>query len=145
MFSFHWKQLVNLNNPGARTTIFDESATYLNGWFRDYLWFYSADLIRGYDPLGSNDLSVWAWTFLLAHLCWAVSFMFLISWRGYWQELIDSIVYLHLKTPFLSAFWTPSFSSPVALSIVQARFIGLSHFSVGYILTYAAFLIASSE
>jgi photosystem I P700 chlorophyll a apoprotein A2 len=28
---------------------------------------------------------------------------------------------------------------PVALSIVQARLVGLVHFSVGYILTYAAF------
>ena len=94
---------------------------------------------------GSNDLGIWAWTFLLAHLCWAVSFKFLISWCGYWQELIDSVIYLHLKTLFLSISWTPSFSSPIALSIVQARFIGSSHLSVGYILTYAAFLIISSE
>jgi len=154
LFNFHWHQLVSYSvSPttalpsGGLSNISSSisSASTLNGWFRDYLWFNSSSLIRGYDPSGSNDLGVWAWTFLLAHLCWAVSFMFLISWRGYWQELIDSIVYLHLKTPFLSAFWTPSFSSPVALSIVQARFIGLSHFSVGYILTYAAFLIASSE
>ncbi|NEQ83156.1 MAG: hypothetical protein F6K26_23970, partial [Moorea sp. SIO2I5] len=33
---------------------------------------------------------------------------------------------------------------PVALSIVQARLVGLTHFTVGYILTYAAFLIAST-
>jgi photosystem I P700 chlorophyll a apoprotein A2 len=33
----------------------------------------------------------------------------------------------------------------VALSIVQARLVGLVHFSVGYILTYAAFLIASTS
>ena len=33
---------------------------------------------------------------------------------------------------------------PVALSIVQARLVGLTHFAVGYILTYAAFLIAST-
>ena len=34
---------------------------------------------------------------------------------------------------------------PVALSIVQARLVGLSHFSVGFVLTYAAFLIASTS
>jgi hypothetical protein len=33
----------------------------------------------------------------------------------------------------------------VALSIVQARVVGLAHFSVGYIFTYAAFLIASTS
>jgi photosystem I P700 chlorophyll a apoprotein A2 len=30
------------------------------------------------------------------------------------------------------------------LSIVQARLVGLVHFSVGYIFTYAAFLIAAT-
>jgi photosystem I P700 chlorophyll a apoprotein A2 len=34
---------------------------------------------------------------------------------------------------------------PVALSIVQARLVGLTHFAVGYIFTYAAFLIASTS
>ena len=154
LFNFHWHQLIlysvssttalssnNLSNISSNIS----SASILNGWFRDYLWFNLSSLIRGYDLFGSNDLGIWAWTFLLAHLCWAVSFMFLISWRSHWQELIDSVTYLHLKTLFLSISWTPSFSSPIALSIVQARFIGSSHLSVGYILTYAAFLIISSE
>ena len=30
---------------------------------------------------------------------------------------------------------------PVALSIVQARLVGLAHFTIGYIFTYAPFLI----
>jgi len=34
---------------------------------------------------------------------------------------------------------------PVALSIVQARLVGLVHFAVGYILTYASFVIASTS
>jgi hypothetical protein len=25
------------------------------------------------------------------HLVWATGFMFLISWRGYWQELIETL------------------------------------------------------
>ena len=34
---------------------------------------------------------------------------------------------------------------PVALSIVQARLVGLAHFAAGYVFTYAAFLIASTS
>jgi heme/copper-type cytochrome/quinol oxidase subunit 3 len=33
---------------------------------------------------------------------------------------------------------------PIALSIVQARLVGLAHFAVGYIFTYAPFVIAST-
>ena len=50
-----------------------------------------------------NNLSVWAWMFLFGHLVWATGFMFLISWRGYWQELIETIVWAHERTP-LSEF-----------------------------------------
>jgi photosystem I P700 chlorophyll a apoprotein A2 len=140
IFYFHWKHLT-LNTAFQ----FDESSTYLNGWFRDYLWFNSASLIRGYDALGANDLSVWAWTFLGAHLCWATGFMFLISWRGYWQELIDIILYMHLKTPILYDLFSGGVYTPVALSIVQARFIGLLHFSVGFVFTYAAFVVGATS
>jgi photosystem I P700 chlorophyll a apoprotein A2 len=142
MFYFHWKHLTLWSNS---TSAFDEASTYLNGWFRDYLWFNSASLIRGYDAFGANDLSVWAWLFLAAHLCWATGFMFLISWRGYWQELIDIILYMHLKTPVLYDLWNGGVYTPAALSIVQARFIGLVHFSAGFILTYAAFISGATS
>ena len=33
---------------------------------------------------------------------------------------------------------------PVALSIVQARLVGLAHFTVGFIFTFAPFVIAST-
>jgi len=139
VFYFHWKHLTY-----HTTSIFDESSTYLNGWFRDYLWLNSAALIRGYDALGANDLSVWGWIFLGAHLCWATGFMFLISWRGYWQELIDIIIYMHLKTPILYDLWTANIYTPIALSIVQARFIGVVHFAVGLIFTYSSFVIGAT-
>lgn len=142
MFFFHWKHLLYWQSLSLK---FEENSTFLNGWFRDYLWFNSAALIRGYDPTGANDLSVLAWAFLAAHLCWAVGFMFLISWRGYWQELIDSILFMHLKTPFVFSLWRGNSYTPIALSIVQARFIGLFHFSVGLILTYAAFVLGSTS
>ena len=138
-FYWHWKHLGVWTGNFAQ---FNENSTYLMGWFRDYLWANSAQLINGYNPYGVNNLSVWAWMFLFGHLVWATGFMFLISWRGYWQELIETIVWAHERTPLANLVrWK---DKPVALSIVQARLVGLAHFTVGYILTYAAFLIAST-
>ena len=138
-FYWHWKHLAIWQGNVAQ---FNESSTYLMGWFRDYLWLNSSQLINGYNPMGSNNLAVWAWMFLFGHLVWATGFMFLISWRGYWQELIETIVWAHQRSPIANMMgWR---DKPVALSIVQARVVGLAHFSVGYVLTYAAFLIAST-
>ena len=138
-FYWHWKHITiwqgNINQ-------FSESSTYLMGWLRDYLWLNSSPLINGYNPYGMNNLSVWAWMFLFGHLIWATGFMFLISWRGYWQELIETLAWAHERTPLANLIkWK---DKPVALSIVQARLVGLTHFTVGYILTYAAFVIAST-
>ena len=138
-FYWHWKHLGIWQGNVAQ---FNENSTYLMGWFRDYLWANSAQLINGYNPYGMNNLSVWAWMFLFGHLVWATGFMFLISWRGYWQELFETLVWAHERTPLANLIrWK---DKPVALSIVQARVVGLAHFTVGYILTYAAFLIAST-
>jgi len=139
-FYWHWKHLGiwqgNVNQ-------FNESSTYLMGWLRDYLWLNSSQLINGYNPFGMNSLSVWAWMFLFGHLVYATGFMFLISWRGYWQELIETLAWAHERTPLASLVrWR---DKPVALSIVQARLVGLVHFTVGYILTYAAFVIAATS
>jgi len=139
IFYFHWKHL-SLNTISQ----FYESSTFLNGWFTDYLWFNSAALIRGYDSVGSNTaLSVWAWAFLAAHLCWSTAFMFLISWRGYWQELIETLLYMHLKCPKLSDLWSGSLFTPLALSIVQARCIGLVHYASGFIISYASYVLCA--
>jgi photosystem I P700 chlorophyll a apoprotein A2 len=138
-FYWHWKHLGIWQGNVAQ---FNESSTYLMGWLRDYLWLYSSQLINGYNPYGMNNLAVWSWMFLFGHLVWATGFMFLISWRGYWQELIETLVWAHERTPLANLIrWK---DKPVALSIVQARVVGLAHFTVGYILTYAAFLIAST-
>ncbi|MEM8543373.1 MAG: photosystem I core protein PsaB [Cyanobacteria bacterium P01_H01_bin.119] len=139
-FYWHWKHLAIWSGNVAQ---FNEGSNYLMGWLRDYLWLNSSQLINGYNPYGMNNLAVWAWMFLFGHLVWATGFMFLISWRGYWQELIETIVWAHERTPLANLVrWK---DKPVALSIVQARLVGLAHFSVGYILTYAAFLIASTS
>jgi photosystem I P700 chlorophyll a apoprotein A1 len=47
--------------------------------------------------------------------------MFLFSGRGYWQELIESIVWAHNKLNFSPAI------QPRALSITQGRAVGLTH------------------
>jgi photosystem I P700 chlorophyll a apoprotein A2 len=142
LFYFHWKQITLYDNTVFQ---FDESSPSLNGWFRDYLWSNSGSLINGYSSFRANDLSALAWMFLGAHLCWATGFMFLISWRGYWQELLDIIIYSHLKTPLLYDFWASALFTPVALSIVQARFVGLAHFLSGFLFTYAAFVLGSTS
>jgi photosystem I P700 chlorophyll a apoprotein A2 len=139
-FYWHWKHITlwqgNVNQ-------FNESSTYLMGWLCDYLWLNSSQLINGYNPFGMNSLAVWSWMFLFGHLVWATGFMFLISWRGYWQELIETLVWAHEHAPITNVIkWK---DKPVALSIVQARLVGLAHFAVGYVFTYAAFLIASTS
>jgi len=142
LFYFHWKQLSQWQN--TTSSVWEGGGTLL-AWFRYYLWCNSSPLIRGYSIYSTNDLGVWAWTFLAAHLCWATGFMLLISWRGYWQELIESVVWAHTYTPLVSDLWGASDISPLALSIIQARFVGLAHFSAGLTLTYAAFVIASTS
>jgi len=138
-FYWHWKHVTIWQGNAGQ---FNESSTYIMGWLRDYLWLNSSPLINGYNPFGMNSLSVWSWMFLFGHLIWATGFMFLISWRGYWQELIETLVWAHERTPLANLVrWK---DKPVALSIVQARLVGLIHFTVGYIFTYAAFVIAST-
>lgn len=138
-FYWHWKHLTLWQNASQQ---FDEASNTLMGWLRDYLWFNSSPLINGYNNFGTNSLSAWSWMFLFGHLVWATGFMFLISWRGYWQELIETLVWAHQRTPVANLIqWR---DKPVALSIIQARLIGLVHFTVGYIFTYAPFVIAST-
>ena len=50
-FYFHWKHLGIWQGNVAQ---FNESSTYLMGWFRDYLWLYSSQLINGYNPFGDS-------------------------------------------------------------------------------------------
>jgi photosystem I P700 chlorophyll a apoprotein A2 len=146
-FYWHWKQMSVWGIGGGG---FDECSTYLMGWLSSYLWGYCAGLVSGYGTLGgasggvtwyTSSTSVWYWMFLFGHLIWATGFMFLISWRGYWQELIETLVWAHERTPIANFVrWK---DKPIALSIVQARLVGLAHFAVGYIVTFAPFVIAS--
>ncbi|KAG6413156.1 hypothetical protein SASPL_125858 [Salvia splendens] len=55
------------------------------------------------------------------------------SGRGYWQELIESIVWAHNKLKVAPA------TQPRALSIVQGRAVGVTHYLLGGIATTWAF------
>jgi hypothetical protein len=74
-------------------TFFARSSITINGWLRDFLWAQASQVIQSY----GSSLSAYGLFFLGAHFVWAFSLMFLFSGRGYWQELIESIVWAHNK------------------------------------------------
>jgi photosystem I P700 chlorophyll a apoprotein A1 len=111
---------------------FGLSANTINGWLRDFQWAQSVQVIQSY----GTALSAYGLLFLGAHFVWAFSLMFLFSGRGYWQELIESIVWAHNKLNF-----APSIQ-PRALSIIQGRAVGVAHFLFGAIVTIWAFFEA---
>jgi hypothetical protein len=93
---------------------FATSAITINGWLRDFLWAQASQVIGSY----GSALSAYGLMFLGAHFVWAFSLMFLFSGRGYWQELIESIVWAHNKLKVAPAI------QPRALSITQGRAVG---------------------
>jgi photosystem I P700 chlorophyll a apoprotein A1 len=103
----------------------------VNGWFRDYLWAGSNVVVFSY----GSELSAYGLIFLGAHFIWAFSLMFLFSGRGFWQELIESILWAHQKLNV-----APNIR-PRALSIIQGRAVGLAHYLLGGIgVTWSFFL-----
>jgi photosystem I P700 chlorophyll a apoprotein A1 len=111
---------------------FAQSAVNINGWLRDYQWAQAAQVIQSY----GTPLAAYGLLFLGAHFVWAFSLMFLFSGRGYWQELIESIVWAHNKLKV-----APSVQ-PRALSIIQGRAVGVAHYLLGAIVTIWAFFEA---
>jgi len=91
-------------------------------------------------PYGMNNLSVWSWMFLFGHPVWATGFMFLISWRGYWQELIETLVWAHERTRWLTWFA----GKDACGSVHRPRSSGWSSSLHGGLCLHAAFLIAST-
>nr|UIB38800.1 photosystem I P700 apoprotein A1 [Trentepohlia sp. YN1242] len=142
IFHFSWKMQSDVwgtvNPDGTVSHItggnFAESATNINGWLRDFLWSQSSQVIQSY----GSALSPYGLAFLGAHFVWAFSLMFLFSGRGYWQELIESILWSHNKLKFAPAI------SPRALSITQGRAVGLAHYLLGGIVTTWSFFEARS-
>jgi photosystem I P700 chlorophyll a apoprotein A1 len=111
---------------------FAQSAITINGWLRDFLWAQASQVINSY----GSALSAYGLLFLGAHFVWAFSLMFLFSGRGYWQELIESIVWAHNKLKVAPAI------QPRALSIIQGRAVGVAHYLLGGIVTTWAFFHA---
>jgi Photosystem I psaA/psaB protein. len=99
---------------------------------RDYLWAQAVQVINSY----GSATSAYGIMFLGAHFIWAFSLMFLFSGRGYWQELIESIVWAHNKLKVAPAI------QPRALSIIQGRAVGVAHYLLGGIATTWAFFHA---
>nr|YP_009504505.1 photosystem I P700 chlorophyll a apoprotein A1 [Cyanophora sudae]AWW13598.1 photosystem I P700 chlorophyll a apoprotein A1 [Cyanophora sudae] len=140
LFHFSWKMQSdvwgNVTADGAVSHItgnnFAQSSITINGWLRDFLWAQASQVIQSY----GSALSAYGLMFLGAHFVWAFSLMFLFSGRGYWQELIESIVWAHNKLKF-----APSIQ-PRALSITQGRAVGVAHYLLGGIATTWSFFHA---
>jgi photosystem I P700 chlorophyll a apoprotein A1 len=140
IFHFSWKMQSDVwgtvDSDGVVEHItggnFAQSAITINGWLRDFLWAQAAQVINSY----GSALSAYGLMFLGAHFVWAFSLMFLFSGRGYWQELIESIVWAHNKLKV-----APSIQ-PRALSIIQGRAVGVAHYLLGGIATTWAFFHA---
>nr|QBL02808.1 photosystem I P700 apoprotein A1 [Eriachne aristidea]QBL02891.1 photosystem I P700 apoprotein A1 [Eriachne aristidea] len=140
IFHFSWKMQSDVwgtvSDQGIVTHItggnFAQSSITINGWLRDFLWAQASQVIQSY----GSSLSAYGLFFLGAHFVWAFSLMFLFSGRGYWQELIESIVWAHNKLKVAPA------TQPRALSIIQGRAVGVTHYLLGGIATTWAFFLA---
>jgi photosystem I P700 chlorophyll a apoprotein A1 len=139
IFHFSWKMQSDVwgtvSPDGTVSHItggnFAQSAITINGWLRDFLWAQAANVINSY----GSALSAYGIMFLAGHFIFAFSLMFLFSGRGYWQELIESIVWAHNKLKLGPAI------QPRALSIIQGRAVGVAHYLLGGIVTTWAFFL----
>ena len=139
IFHFSWKMQSDVWGTVNASSVshitggnFAQSANTINGWLRDFLWAQSSQVIQSY----GSALSAYGLMFLGAHFVWAFSLMFLFSGRGYWQELIESIIWAHNKLKVAPAI------QPRALSITQGRAVGVAHYLLGGIATTWAFFLA---
>ena len=111
---------------------FSVNSSTINGWLRNFLWSQAAQVIQSY----GTSISGYGFIFISAHFIWAFSLMFLYSGRGYWQELIESILWAHHKLKIMPHI------QPRALSISQGRAVGLIHYTLGGVGSTWAFLIS---
>jgi photosystem I P700 chlorophyll a apoprotein A1 len=139
IFHFSWKiqsdvwgSVTNQSVSHITGGNFAQSANTINGWLRDFLWAQSSQVIQSY----GSSLSAYGLFFLGAHFVWAFSLIFLFSGRGYWQELIESILWAHNKLKVAPTI------QPRALSITQGRAVGVAHYLLGGIATTWSFFLA---
>lgn len=139
IFHFSWKQQSSVwASETDGQLVFQSAGTFENegvtigGWLRDFLWSQSSQVIQSYGSAGGS----YGLLFLGAHFIWAFSLMFLFSGRGYWQELIETIIWCHNALRFTPVIY------PRALSITQGRAVGVAHYLLGGIVTTWAFFQA---
>ena len=111
---------------------FSVNSSTINGWLRNFLWSEAGEVIQSY----GTSISTYGLIFICTHFIWAFSLMFLFSGRGYWQELIESILWAHHKLKITNLV------QPRALSISQGRAVGLIHYILGGIGCTFAFVIS---
>lgn len=114
------------------TSDFSVNSTTINGWLRNLLWGQAGQVIQSY----GTSISTYGLIFICTHFIWAFSLMFLYSGRGYWQELIESILWAHHKLKIINLV------QPRALSISQGRAVGLIHYTLGGVGCTWAFVIS---
>lgn len=99
------------------------SAGSVNGWLRSLLWTESAEVIQAY----GSACAGYSLVFFTGHFAWALSLMFLFTGRGYWQELLESVSWAHVKLHLAPTI------QPRALSITTGRAVGVTHYLAGAI------------
>ncbi|KAI3858770.1 hypothetical protein MKX03_033723 [Papaver bracteatum] len=127
IFHFSWKIQSDfwgsINDQGVVTHItgenFAQTLITINRWLRDFLWVHASKVIQSY----GSSLSAYGLFFLGAHFVWAF-------------KLIESIVWAHNKLKVALA------TQHRALSIIQGRAVGVTHYLLGGISTTWAFLLA---
>ena len=120
------QEIIHLSNGDFTSSI------CVNSWLRDYLWTQSSQAIQSY----GSHLGGYGYLFIGAHFLWSLSLMYLFSGRGYWQELIESLIWSHNKLNI-----TPNVS-PRALSITHGRLVGAIHYLLSGITVTWTYLLS---
>jgi photosystem I P700 chlorophyll a apoprotein A1 len=141
VFHYYWKVQSDIWGVYESSTMsishitggdFSATSMTINAWLTSFLWSQASQVIQSY---GTSNAG-YGLIFLAAHFVWALSLMFLYSGRGYWQELIESILWSHNKLHF-----SPQIHAR-ALSITQGRAVGLTHYLLGGISTTWSFILS---
>ena len=94
------------------------AANSINGWLKYFLWTEAAQVIQAY----GTPCCRYSLAFMSGHFTWALSLMVLFSGRGYWQELVESLIWVHCQLQVVPSI------QPRALSITKDRATGIIHF-----------------
>ena len=141
VFHYYWKIQSDIWGAYESNTIsishitggdFSATSVTINAWLTSFLWSQASQVIQSY---GTSNAG-YGLIFLTAHFIWALSLMFLYSGRGYWQELIESILWSHSKLHFSPQIHVR------ALSITQGRAVGLTHYLLGGVSTTWSFILS---